>query len=37
MATRRQTLRLQTADEELLRTLYREYNIPTDQYPHTAE
>ena len=37
MTTRRKTLALQKCEDELLRTLYREYDIPTDQYPHRPE
>src|SRR5277367_5587214 len=34
---RRQILQLLPHEEELLRTLYREYEIPTDQYPHRPD
>jgi hypothetical protein len=30
----RPNFRLQKDEDESLRTLYREFNIPTDQYPH---
>ncbi len=33
MPRTRQSLQLLPHEEELLRTLYREFNIPTDQYP----
>jgi hypothetical protein len=37
MASLRQSLRLLPHEDALLRTLYREFNIPTDQYPHRPE
>jgi hypothetical protein len=37
MATPRKTLRLQKDEEESLRVLYREFNIPTDQYPQRPD
>lgn len=37
MPTTRQSLRLLPHENEVLRTLYREYDIPTDQYPQRAE
>lgn len=37
MATRRCTLRLQKDEEASLRALYREFDIPTDQYPHRPD
>jgi hypothetical protein len=37
MPVRRPKLKLQNDEEELLRTLYREYDIPTDQYPHRPD
>ena len=33
MPVKRRSLRLQPNEDELLRTLYRDFNIPTDQYP----
>jgi hypothetical protein len=33
MPTTRQSLRLLPPEDALLRTLYRDFNIPTDQYP----
>jgi hypothetical protein len=37
MATHRATFRLQNDEDESLRALYREFNIPTDQYPHRPD
>lgn len=37
MSKTRQSLRLLPHEDELLRTLYREFNIPTDQYPQRPE
>ncbi len=37
MATRRPTFRLQKDEDASLRALYREFNIPTDQYPHRPD
>jgi len=37
MASPRNTLRLQKDEEESLRVLYREFNIPTDQYPQRPD
>ncbi len=37
MATPRPTFRLQNEEDESLRTLYREFDIPTDQYPHRPD
>jgi hypothetical protein len=37
MPTKRRPLQLLPHDDELLRTLYREYNIPTDQYPQRPD
>jgi len=37
MATPRRTLRLQKDEDESLRALYREFDIPTDQYPHRPD
>jgi hypothetical protein len=37
MPTIRQSLRLLPHEDALLRTLYREFNIPTDQYPQRPE
>lgn len=37
MPRTRQSLRLVSNEDELLRTLYREFNIPTDQYPQRPE
>jgi hypothetical protein len=37
MATRRPTLQLQKDEDASLRALYREFDIPTDQYPHRPE
>ena len=37
MSQVRQSLRLLPHEDELLRTLYREFNIPTDQYPQRPE
>ena len=33
MPTKRRPLQLLPHEDELLRTLYREYNVPTDQFP----
>jgi hypothetical protein len=37
MGKARQSLRLLPHEVELLRTLYREFNIPTDQFPQRPE
>jgi hypothetical protein len=37
MPTTRNILRLLPHEEELLRTLYRDFNIPTDQYPQRPD
>ena len=37
MQVKRRSLRLQPHEEELLRTLYRDFNIPTDQYPQRPD
>jgi hypothetical protein len=37
MATRRKSLRLQKDEDQALRELYREFRIPTDQYPHRPD
>lgn len=37
MPSSRRTLRLLPHEDDLLRTLYREFNIPTDQYPHRPD
>src|SRR5262245_40878980 len=37
MTTPRQTLHLQKDEDESLRVLYREFNIPTDQYPQRPD
>lgn len=37
MSSTRQSLRLLPHDDELLRTLYRDFNIPTDQYPQRPD
>jgi len=37
MPTTRRSLRLQPHEDELLRTLYREFDIPTDQYPQRPD
>lgn len=37
MATPRRALQLQKEENESLRVLYREFNIPTDQYPHRPD
>jgi hypothetical protein len=37
MPTKRRTLRLLPHEDALLRTLYREYDTPTDQYPQRPE
>src|SRR5438067_9238452 len=37
MATPRMTLCLQKEEDVSLRALYREFNIPTDQYPHRPD
>lgn len=37
MPTTRQSLRLPPHEDALLRTLYRNFNIPTDQYPQRSE
>jgi hypothetical protein len=37
MVFKRRTLRLQPHEDELLRTLYRDFDIPTDQYPQRPD
>jgi hypothetical protein len=37
MPSTRQSLRLLPHEDELLRTLYREFDIPTDQYPQRPD
>jgi hypothetical protein len=37
MATSRPTFRLQRDEDESLRALYREFDVPTDQYPHRPD
>jgi len=37
VANIRRTLRLLPHEDDLLRTLYREFNIPTDQYPQRPD
>ena len=37
MPTKRRPLQVLPHEDELLRTLYREYNIPTDQFPQRAD
>src|SRR4051794_17339303 len=37
MPTKRRPLQLLPHEDELLRTLYREYNVPTDQYPQRPD
>lgn len=37
MPQKRRTLRMQPHEDEVLRTLYRDFDIPTDQYPQRAE
>jgi len=37
MPTTRQSLRLLPHEDELLRTLYRDFDIPTDQYPQRPD
>ena len=37
MPVKRRSLRLQPHEEDLLRTLYRDFNIPTDQYPQRPD
>lgn len=37
MPRKRQPLRLLPHEDELLRTLYREFDIPTDQYPQRPD
>lgn len=37
MPTTRQSLRMLPHEDELLRTLYRDFNIPTDQYPQRPD
>lgn len=37
MPKTRQSLRLLPHESEVLRSLYREFNIPTDQYPHRPQ
>jgi hypothetical protein len=37
MPTKRAVLQLLAHEDELLRTLYREFGIPTDQYPQRAD
>lgn len=37
MPSTRRSLRLPPHEDELLRTLYRDFDIPTDQYPHRPD
>src|SRR5260370_14824303 len=37
MPKTRQSLRLLPHEDEVLRTLYRDYNIPTDQFPQRPD
>lgn len=37
MPTKRRPLQVLPHEDELLRTLYREYNVPTDQFPQRAD
>jgi hypothetical protein len=37
MPTKRRPIQLLPHEDELLRTLYREYNVPTDQFPQRAD
>ena len=37
MPVKRRSLRLESSEDELLRTLYRDFNIPTDQYPQRPD
>ena len=37
MPATRRLLRLLPHEDELLRTLYRDFNIPTDQYPQRPD
>jgi hypothetical protein len=37
MPTKRRPLQILPHEDELLRTLYREYNVPTDQFPQRPD